>query len=131
MGTHVITLAVIKFKNKFLIGKRAETKEFGANKWEFISGFVDSKETAEEIILREVSEETKINGRIIKLGKTFEMVDKEARWIVIPFLIKALNNKFTLNKKDHSKLRWVTMKELESYEDLIEIKELKNQSFIS
>lgn len=45
-NTHVITLAVVKYKDKFLIGKRAKTKKFAPDKWEFISGFIDTSETA-------------------------------------------------------------------------------------
>ena len=56
--TYIITSAVVKFKDKFLIGKRTATKKFAPNKWEFISGFVDSPESVEEIILRELREET-------------------------------------------------------------------------
>ena len=127
MKTYVIAIAVIKYKNKYLIGKRAATKKFAPNKWEFISGFVDTKETAEEIILRELMEETGLNGKILKSGNPFVFEDDEGRWINVPFLIESGSDKFTINKKDHSEMKWVSLKELEQYPDLTEIKELKER----
>lgn len=127
MKTYVITIAVIKHKDKYLIGKRASTKKFAPNKWEFISGFVDTKETAEEIILRELMEETSLNGKILRSGDPFVFEDDEGRWINIPFLIETNSDKFIINKKDHSEIKWVSLKELEQYPDLAEIKEIKKR----
>ncbi len=119
--TYVIVAAVVKCQDMYLIGKRASTKKFAANKWEFISGFMDTKETAEEVILRELKEETGLKGKIVGKAAPYEFIDKESRWIVAPFLIKTITEKFRLNTKDHSELRWVTRQELKKYKDLKEL----------
>lgn len=126
MKTRVITMAVIKYKDEYLIAKRASSKEFAPDKWEFISGFVDTNETSEEIILRELDEELKIIGTIKKSGNPYIINDEYGRWITIPFLIEANNSNFSINKKDHSEVKWVELKELEKYKDLKEdVKEMK------
>ena len=127
MKTRTIVSAIIACKNKFLIAKRAKSKKFAPNKWEFISGFVDNSKTAEEIINNELKDEVNIRGKIVRKFDPYVIVDKEARWIILPFLIKMKNEKFTLNKKDHSEIKWVTLKELKKYKELSN--ELKQLNF--
>ena len=100
MKTFAITSGIIKYNDKYLIGKRSKSKKFAPNKWEFISGFIDTSESAEEIILREIYEETKLKGDIIKSAEPYIVEDEEARWIIIPYLIEANTDKFVINKMD-------------------------------
>ena len=129
--TYVITSALVKFEDKYLIAKRSANKKFAPNQWEFISGFVDTKEGAENIILRELMEELKLKGKIIKSAEPYVVNDKEARWMVIPFLIKLDNNSFVMNKKDHSEVKFVTSKELTKYKELSkDINEFRKRGLI-
>jgi|SRR3989344_5107097 len=131
METRVIISAIIRNKNKYLIAKRAATKKFAPNKWEFISGFVDTNECAEEIILRELKEELKLKGIIKKHGNPYVIKDKEGRWITIPYLIEVVNDKFITNSKDHSEAKWVELKDLLKYKELKEdINEMKKRGMI-
>ncbi|MBI2045584.1 hypothetical protein HYT23_06000, partial [Candidatus Pacearchaeota archaeon] len=50
METRIIASAILKDKNKYLIAKRASSKKYAPGKWEFISGFIETKESAENII---------------------------------------------------------------------------------
>lgn len=118
MNTYVIATAIIKSENKFLIAKRAATKKFAPNQWEFVSGFIDTSESAEEIILRELKEELNATGTILATAHSFEFNDEEGRWIVIPFLIQLGTQEAQVNPEDHSELKWVTVEELKSYPDL-------------
>ena len=128
METRIITTAVIKHKKKYLIAKRAASKKFAPNKWEFISGFVDTPETAEKIILRELKEELSVKGKIAKMAEPYSITDKEARWITLPYLIEVSNSGFTINKKDHSEVKWVELKDLAKYNDLKkDIQEMKKR----
>lgn len=111
-------MALVKYKNKYLIGKRSSEKKFAPDTWEFISGFVEEKETAEDNILKELKEEVNLTGRIIKSPDVYSGKVKEQRWIVIPFLIEADSDKLTLNKEDHSDLKWVSQEELVNYSEL-------------
>lgn len=131
MKTRIITTAIVKCKNKYLIAKRATSKKFAPGKWEFISGFIDTNETAEEIILRELKEELKIKGVIVKSAEPYVITDKEGRWIIIPYLIDVKNNSFTINKKDHSQVEWIELKDFSKYKDIRkDIQEMKKRGLI-
>lgn len=130
MRTYIIALGVIKYKNKYLIGKRSKNKKFSPNKYEFISGFIEEKEPAENTILKELQDETKLNGRIINTSNPYIIQEKD-RWITIPFLIESNSEKFIINNEDHSELLWVSKEELEHYSDLKEdLIQLKNRNLI-
>jgi 8-oxo-dGTP pyrophosphatase MutT (NUDIX family) len=118
METFVITVGVVKFKEKFLVAKRAAIKKFAPNEWEFISGFMDEPETAEQVMLRELKEETGLSGRIVRAEEPFTIEDREGRWIVIPFLIETEGGQFSMNEHDHSEMKWVTKSELQDIADL-------------
>ena len=120
MNNYSIALAVIKNKDKYLIGKRAKDKEFEPNEWEFISGFIEENELPSETILREIKEETGLSGKIIKSEKSFEFTDEEGIWTISPFLVQSDSN-YKLNIKEHSELKWVNKEELSEYEDIEEI----------
>ena len=132
MNTYIISSAIIKYSNKYLIGKRTKTKKFDPDKWEFISGFIDTSESAEEIILREVFEETSLNGKIIKTGKPIELIEENStRWIILPFIVEVNSSKTKLNKNDHQELRWVNLNELMLNTDIKEeLNEFKKQKLI-
>ncbi len=126
MKSYVITTAVVRYKDKYLIGKRAISKKFASNKWEFISGFVDTSESVEEIILRELYEETKLKGKIVKSADPYINQDEEAKWIIIPYLVEVNTSNFVVNKKDHSELKLLSTNELNNYEELAgDIEQLK------
>ena len=118
METYTITTAIIRNSDKYLIAKRATTKKFAPNQWEFISGFIDDGETAEETILREIKEELGIEGRIINSSSPFDIVDDEGKWIITPFLIDIDTRDIKINTKDHSEVKWVAGDELERYSDI-------------
>jgi len=118
METLIITTAIIKREDKFLITKRAETKKFSPGQWEFISGFMDAPGSAEETILREIEEELGAKGQIIKGAAPFSFGDEEGEWVVIPFLVAVEPADIKINPADHSELKWVSGTELSEYPDL-------------
>lgn len=121
MNTYVIATALIRYKNRqeYLIGRRASTKKFSPDQWEFISGFMDTKESAEEIILREIKEETRLDGRILKIAEPFSLIEEGIRWIVLPYSISVRSKNYKHNPADHSEMKWVSTQELETYADLL------------
>lgn len=110
--TYVVTSAIIKNGDKYFIAKRAETKKFAPGHWEFISGFVEEAEPAEETILRELKEEINAEGTIEKTLEPYFFGDVDGRWLVIPFLITVEDPNIQTNPDEHSESRWVTWEEL-------------------
>ncbi len=118
METYVIAVAAVAHRGKYLIGKRAKTKKFAPGQWEFISGFIDQKGSAEKTILRELDEEVSLRGKIIRSGMPYVINDREARWIVLPFVVRSTSGKALRHSADHSELQWVKKNELKRYKNL-------------
>ncbi len=118
---------------KYLIGKRSESKRFAPGQWEFISGFVEPNESPHKTIMRELLEETGLEGVIIKSGAPYTIMDEEGKWTSIPFLIEAQSATFRRNADDHSEMRWVNTVELQEYGDerfQTEVAELRKRKFV-
>ncbi|MFH1226205.1 MAG: NUDIX domain-containing protein [bacterium] len=118
METHVITTAIIRNQNKFLIAKRSATKKFAPNQWEFVSGFIDTIESPAETIIREIKEELGVKGKVIGASDPVDIVDREGKWTIIPFLIELDRQEIQTNSEDHSEAKWVDVEELNDYPDL-------------
>ena len=124
MATYVAVIGVVKLDNDerndddciILLLKRNAQRRTSPNKWQTPSGFINEGESAEEAVLREVKEETALEGIIKKSGSVFEVVDEWARWIIIPFLILAKSNKVVIDTREHSDFRWVRVNEVSSFE---------------
>ncbi|PKH69266.1 NUDIX hydrolase [Psychrobacter sp. 4Dc] len=66
-----VAVAVIHYKNQYLLGFRDATQHQG-NRYEFVGGKIEANESAAQALIREVAEETGIlldNNTIVKLGR--------------------------------------------------------------
>ena len=123
MATYVAVIGVVKLDNNdndrddcILLLKRNAQRRTSPNKWQTPSGFIKEGESAEEDVLREVKEETALDGTIKKSGTAFEVVDEWARWIIVPFLILVKSDKVVIDSREHSEFRWVKVNEVSSLE---------------
>jgi 8-oxo-dGTP diphosphatase len=124
MVTYVAVIGVVKLDNNevnhdnciILLLKRNALRRTSPNKWQTPSGFINEGESAEEAVLREVKEETALDGTIKKSGAVFEVIDEWARWIIIPFLIIVKSDKVVIDTREHSEFRWVKVNEVSSFE---------------
>jgi 8-oxo-dGTP diphosphatase len=120
MATYVAVIGIVKLDDEeedyILLLKRNALRRTSPNKWQTPSGFMNEGESAEEAVLREVKEETTLEGTIKKSGSVFEVVDEWARWIIIPFLISVKSDKVVIDTREHSEFRWVKVNEVSSFE---------------
>jgi 8-oxo-dGTP diphosphatase len=117
MATYVAVIGIVKLDDdRILLLKRNARRRTSPNKWQTPSGFMNEGESAEEAVLREVKEETSLDGTIMKSGSAFEVVDKWARWVIVPFLISAKSDKVIIDTSEHSEFRWVDVDEVSSFE---------------
>jgi 8-oxo-dGTP diphosphatase len=121
MATYVAVIGVVKLDDdddddRILLLKRNARRRTSPNKWQTPSGFMNEGESAEEAALREVKEETSLDGTILKGGMAFEVVDEWARWVIIPFLISVKSDKVVIDTKEHSEFRWIKVDEVSSFE---------------
>src|SRR5919109_5121289 len=124
MATYVAVIGVVKLNSNgdernddyILLLKRNAQRRTSPNKWQTPSGFINEGESAEEAILREVKEETSLDGTIKKSGSVFEVIDQWARWIIIPFLILVKSDKVVIDTKEHSEFKWIKVDEISNFE---------------
>src|ERR687887_216928 len=119
MATYVAVIGVVVKPDDdriILLLKRNARRSTSPNKWQTPSGFMKEGESAEEAVLREVKEETSLDGTIKKSGSAFEVVDEWARWIIVPFLISVKSDKVVIDTNEHSEFRWVKVDEVSSFE---------------
>jgi 8-oxo-dGTP diphosphatase len=116
MATYVTVIGVVKMDDRILLLKRNIGRRTSPNKWQTPSGFIDKYESAEEAVLREVKEETALDGEIKKSGVVFEVVDEWARWIILPFLISVNSEKVVIDSHEHSEFKWVKIDEVASFD---------------
>ena len=107
-----VVAAVIKKDNKYLIAQRNRNKHFALH-WEFPGGKVDSGETFEIALKREINEELSIGIKIYKKISSQIHKDDKINVKVHYFLCEHSAGKIILS--EHENLKWVNKNELSSY----------------
>jgi 8-oxo-dGTP diphosphatase len=123
LATYVTVVGIVKLDDNILLLKRTPERRTSPNKWQTPSGFLKATESAEEAILREVKEETALEGSIKRSGKVFEVTDEWARWIIVPFLVSVNSNKVFIDRSEHSEFKWINIHEVSQYDCVKGIKE--------
>ena len=116
METHLIITAIPKFKDKFLILHRNPDRRTSPNKWAFVSGYIKEFESAESCALRELKEETGLDGEVLKTGNPVIVENNFGRWVVIPVLVEVNSTEVDLCREEHSEFAWVLPSEINRYD---------------
>lgn len=106
-----VALNVVRYKDKYLLGKRESDGYY-----EFVGGKKEAYETIEEAALRELWEETKLRGKVVKLGESFKS-SKDDKWDLKPVLIEAHSKDVKLSN-EHSEHEWISLEDFGDYETL-------------
>ncbi len=112
---HVLA-AVICLNNKFLVATRPDGRHL-AGKWEFPGGKIQSGETAQEGLKREIEEELGVS--IIVLDKIFATIHSYFDKTVCLDFYRALPedmDKFTPEPLDKQEFAWVDRRDLLTYD---------------
>lgn len=124
LRTVVFTSGILFKDGKILILKRRDD-DTHAGKWDCVGGFFKEFESGEECMLREAKEELGIDVEIVKNGKVFEMLERDRRCIVLPYLLSADSPAIKLT--EYVEYKWVAPDELKKFNcvpDLIEASKL-------
>lgn len=126
----VVGAAIIE-NGKLLAAKRTEGRSLGGY-WEFPGGKIDSGETPEEALKREVFEEFGANATIFeKIDEPFEK-EYDFGVVVLEILYARLDSEIT-KTIEHEELRWVSEQEALELSwaptDVPAIKELVERGF--
>ena len=104
-----VVAAVIKRNNYYFIAQRNRHKHF-AYHWEFPGGKVDSQETFENALKREIKEELAISIRILNHIASEKHKDEKIDVNVHYFLCKSLNENIILS--EHEDMNWLQKNDL-------------------
>jgi 8-oxo-dGTP pyrophosphatase MutT (NUDIX family) len=118
-------------RQKFLLLKRNFETDIHPGKWNFPGGRIgkpdasnsisagnadghNEDETPENAALRELEEETKISGELIRSGESFVLETEDGKFKVFPFLVLVEDDP-ELNS-EHLDYSWIEPGELEDYD---------------
>lgn len=94
----VAACAAINKEGKILIAKR--NLEPGKNRWALPGGFVERDETPEDTCLRELKEETGIDGEITRLiGVYIQRTRKYGSLLVIGYVVGVLHENISISNE--------------------------------
>jgi 8-oxo-dGTP diphosphatase len=106
-----LTKAIVRFKDKYLLLKKAkDIIPENVGKWECSGGRIDKDEDPKKAVLREIKEETGLTCDIIKELPFLQMTDQKYNSQCHVFLVKTYSDNVKLSS-EHTEYRWVTPEE--------------------
>ena len=108
-----VAKGIIGDSGKYLLIKRSSVSKFFPSKWDFPGGKVDSGESFEKSVIREVHEETALKvdvGKLLFEGKVNEN-DKDIYFKM--FYINEFKGEVILSL-DHTEFKWLSKEEIAS-----------------
>lgn len=109
---NVVAAIIRNSHDEVLIAQRSQTKSQGGL-WEFPGGKIESGETREQAIVREIKEELDMDIKCLSYfdEKEYEYSDKTIKLIVLN--CKMLNDHYQV--LEHESVEWVNTKDLDNY----------------
>ncbi len=106
----VSTAAVILKERKVLLAQRMPTGSM-ASRWEFPGGKVETEETPEEALARELEEEFGLSVQVKEPLCTTEFYHKDVLFTLIAFRVEIEKDPLILTA--HTQIGWYTLNEIE------------------
>lgn len=107
MKTFITMHALIEYKGKYLILQRANDRS-NPGYWNCVTGHIKEKENVEQTALREVKEETNLDGEIIKIGEPLIHYNRDQRWIILAYLIKVSDiSNLRIDSRELQDYKWI------------------------
>ncbi len=103
-------------KNKFLFGKRSSKKTWAPNMWDIVGGHSLKEELPLDTLKRETFEEIGVKVLSATLITSVDILDeKENKYFRYHiYMITSWKGKAYNRSKEHTKVRWFTIKQLSS-----------------
>ena len=113
MKTYItIHSVVVNDVGEYLVLQRANHRS-NPGSWNFITGYIQDRESAEEAALRELKEETNLEGEIVKTTNPFWIEEDNIRWVIIASLISMNDtSKLKIDEQESQSCRWIKVDDL-------------------
>ena len=108
-----VVAAIIKKDNLYLIAQRNRDKHMSL-KWEFPGGKVETNETLQEALTREIHEELNIDINIYEKLAEERYKDSEINIVLHYFLCSIKDG--TINLNEHEAIVWVDKTDFDKYD---------------
>lgn len=119
-----VAVAVVRNNGEYLMVKRSDSTS-SAGKWTFPGGKIEERdETEREAALRELEEETGLQGYIIREGEPYIDEGEIGLWRLFPFLVEVDSREVDLDH-EHSECRWLELEEIHEIDHLGKTKGLE------
>ena len=103
---------IINDNKEILLQKRASKKKYNPNKWGLCAGHVDSGESLEAAVLREIKEEIglELTEKELNVLEKMEVRKREENSHITRYYYVVCNeNNFTIEKEELSEVKWVSI----------------------
>lgn len=104
-----ITVHAVAVNNagEYLVLQRADHRS-DPGLWNFATGFIQDRESAEEAASRELKEETNLEGEIVKTTEPSWVDINGKRWVIIASLIKISDtSQIKIDKTESKAYKWI------------------------
>ncbi len=113
---HHASAWIINKEGKILLQQRAFTKKKNPGKWARTGGHVESNETCDEALKREVYEEIGLKVDNIEQFEIFKSIDEKEKYFTYGYIIitNLKEEEFKLQKEEVNAVKYFTIEELEN-----------------
>jgi 8-oxo-dGTP diphosphatase len=107
-----VTAAIIEKEGRILIARRKEADRFGGL-WEFPGGKVESGETPEDCLRREIREEFGVETRVENFFLSNRYISASFSVEILAYWVTHVSGEF--QARDHDEVRWVSPTEFRRF----------------
>lgn len=123
-----VVVGVVKCQKRgFLLVRRSENETFSGT-WEFGGGAVESGESLEEAVKREIIEETTLKVNVVDKGDPyFDDYSEGGKLKLHPFMLEVNEDDKVELSREHDRHKWLEIEELDSFntmDDLMALEKL-------
>lgn len=113
----IIVNGVLEHNGAVLLAKRAKTKKIAPGLWHLPGGHVEYGESPADAIVREFSEELRLNVTIIDIIHAFSYVENDTHTVGISYRLScdAIPSKIWHDPSDNEQVQWVPLNDVASY----------------